>query len=83
MAVADVLRRLAVPVVAAPMAGGASAPALVASVNGAGGLGFLASGYLTARAMTEQIARLQDCRAVRERTRAELEGDILRQAGRG
>ncbi|MGE7436257.1 nitronate monooxygenase [Kitasatospora sp. NPDC001175] len=57
---ADVLGRLAVPVVAAPMAGGASTPALVASVNGAGGLGFLASGYLTARAMTEQIARLRE-----------------------
>lgn len=46
-----------VPVVAAPMAGGASTPELVAAVNGAGGLGFLAAGYKSAEAMVEQIQR--------------------------
>ncbi len=50
------LARLTVPVMAAPMAGGASTPQLVAAVNGAGGLGFLAAGYRSAVAMTEQIA---------------------------
>ncbi|GAA1218754.1 nitronate monooxygenase [Kitasatospora nipponensis] len=44
------------PLIAAPMAGGASTPDLVAAVNAAGGLGFLAAGYRTAAAMTEQIA---------------------------
>lgn len=47
---------LDVPVVAAPMAGGPSTPALVAAVGDAGGLGFLAGGYLTADAFDEQLA---------------------------
>jgi nitronate monooxygenase len=51
---------LDVPVVAAPMAGGASTPELVAAVSGAGGLGFLAAGYKTAGAMAEQIARTRE-----------------------
>ncbi|WP_141923336.1 NAD(P)H-dependent flavin oxidoreductase [Haloactinospora alba] len=46
-----------VPVIAAPMAGGASTPELVASVNAAGGFGFLAAGYKTVQSMTEQIHR--------------------------
>ncbi|MFJ9454790.1 nitronate monooxygenase [Kitasatospora sp. NPDC101447] len=50
------LDELAVPVIAAPMAGGASTPELVAAVNRAGGLGFLAAGYRSAPAMAEQIA---------------------------
>ncbi|WP_030242869.1 nitronate monooxygenase [Streptomyces sp. NRRL S-350] len=50
------LDELAVPVVAAPMAGGPSTPELVAAVNRAGGLGFLAAGYKSAAAMAEQIA---------------------------
>ncbi|RKN10915.1 nitronate monooxygenase [Streptomyces radicis] len=49
--------RIAVPLVAAPMAGGVSTPELVAAVSGAGGLGFLAAGYRTAGAMVEQIGR--------------------------
>lgn len=36
---------LAYPIVAAPMGGGPSTPALAAAVSGAGGLGFLAAGY--------------------------------------
>jgi len=43
------------PVVCAPMAGGPSTPALAAAVSEAGGLGFLAGGYLTAEALREQI----------------------------
>jgi len=44
-----------VPVIAAPMAG-ASTPALAAAVTEAGGLGFLAAGYLTADAMAAEVA---------------------------
>ncbi len=51
---------LALPVIAAPMAGGASTPELVAAVNAAGGLGFLAAGYRTAAVMAEQIARARE-----------------------
>jgi nitronate monooxygenase len=43
------------PVVQAPMAGGVSTPALAAAVSEAGGLGFLAAGYLSADAVREQI----------------------------
>ncbi|WP_344131992.1 nitronate monooxygenase [Saccharopolyspora halophila] len=46
-----------VPVVAAPMAGGGSTPELAAAVSGAGGLGFLAGGYLSGDKLAEQIAR--------------------------
>lgn len=53
----SLLARLGVslPVVAAPMAGGPSTPALVLAAAGAGGLGFLAGGYKTAAALREQI----------------------------
>lgn len=51
----SVLDDLAVPVVAAPMAGGVSTPELVAAVSEAGGLGFLAAGYLPADAVRDQI----------------------------
>ncbi|QBI54467.1 Nitronate monooxygenase [Streptomonospora litoralis] len=53
------LEQLDVPVVAAPMAGGVSTPELAAAVNGAGGLGFLAAGYLAADAMAAQVDRLR------------------------
>ncbi|MFJ9704848.1 nitronate monooxygenase [Streptomyces sp. NPDC101234] len=43
------------PVLAAPMAGGPSSPALVAAAARAGGLGFLAGGYKTAQALAGQI----------------------------
>ena len=49
------LERLAVPVIAAPMAGGASTPRLVAEVGSAGGLGFLAAGHLTVEALAGQL----------------------------
>jgi nitronate monooxygenase len=51
-----VLDRLAVPVVLAPMAGGPSTPALAAAVTEAGGLGFLAAGYLTPERMAADVA---------------------------
>ena len=43
-------------IIAAPMAGGPSTPALCASVTNAGGLGTLAGGYRSAGALAEQIA---------------------------
>jgi nitronate monooxygenase len=49
------IRDLAVPVIAAPMAGGPSTPELAAAATNAGGLGFLASGYLAADAFAERI----------------------------
>jgi nitronate monooxygenase len=52
---ASVLPTLAVPVVAAPMAGGPSTPALVAAVEAAGGLGFLAAGYTSVDAVAREI----------------------------
>ena len=50
------LADLAAPVVGAPMAGGPSGPALAAAVSEAGGLGFLAGGYLTTQKLAEDIA---------------------------
>ena len=42
-----ILERLDHPVVLAPLAGGPSTPELAAAVSNAGGLGFLAFGYLS------------------------------------
>ncbi len=47
------------PIVGAPMAGGPSTPTLTAAVSRAGGLGFLAGGYLTAEALAQQIAEVE------------------------
>ncbi|MCW3820494.1 nitronate monooxygenase [Micromonospora sp. DR5-3] len=47
------------PVLAAPMAGGPSTPALVTAAARANGLGFLAGGYKTADALAEQIAEVR------------------------
>lgn len=49
------LRGLDLPVLAAPMAGGPSTPDLVAAVSAAGGLGFLAAGYLAADTVAGQV----------------------------
>ncbi len=54
------LEELVVPVLAAPMAGGASTPRLVAAVGLAGGLGFLAAGYRSATEAAEEIRRTED-----------------------
>ncbi|MGE6377510.1 nitronate monooxygenase [Peribacillus muralis] len=43
------------PIIQAPMAGGASNPKLAAAVSNAGGVGFLAAGYKTAREMKDEI----------------------------
>jgi nitronate monooxygenase len=53
------VRELAVPVVQAPMAGGISTPALAAAVSDAGGLGFLAAGYLEPEAVAAEVAELR------------------------
>ncbi|ADV68193.1 NAD(P)H-dependent flavin oxidoreductase [Deinococcus maricopensis] len=62
----SVLRRLGarVPVMAAPMAGGPSTPALVAAVGEAGGVGALGGAYLTPAALEAA------CADVRARTSA-------------
>lgn len=49
------LRDIEVPVVAAPMAGGPSTPALAAAVAEAGGLGFLAAGYKSADQVAAEV----------------------------
>jgi nitronate monooxygenase len=53
------LASLPVPVVAAPMAGGPSTPALVSAVSEAGGLGFLAAGYKTADLVAAEIGAVR------------------------
>src|SRR3954447_13400112 len=55
-----VLDELRHPILLAPLAGGASAPELTAAVSEAGGLGFLASGYLTPEALEERIAAVRE-----------------------
>ena len=49
-------RDLSVPILVAPMAGGPSTPELAAAGTNAGGLGFIAAGYLTAEAFAERLA---------------------------
>jgi nitronate monooxygenase len=51
------------PIVAAPMAGGPTTPALVAAVSEAGGLGFLAAGYKSAQAVQAEIAAVRSATA--------------------
>ena len=51
-----VLEGLGVPIVQAPMAGGPSTPALAAAVARAGGLGFLAAGYLDVERLQRDVA---------------------------
>jgi nitronate monooxygenase len=53
------LAGLDVRIVLAPMAGGVSTPGLVKAVGEAGGLGFLAGGYLRPDALREQIAAVR------------------------
>jgi nitronate monooxygenase len=54
-----VLPSLAVPVMAAPMAGGPSTPALVTAVAAAGGLGFLGAGYKPTAAVVAEIEEVR------------------------
>lgn len=55
-----VLDELQHPIVLAPLAGGASTPELTAAVSEAGGLGFLASGYLTPEALEERMGAVRE-----------------------
>lgn len=49
------LADLAVPLVGAPMAGGPGTPELAAAVSNAGGLGFVAAGYLSAQRLADDL----------------------------
>lgn len=51
----DLLANLTLPIVLAPMAGGPSTPELCAAVSNAGGLGFLAAGYLSPEELSARI----------------------------
>ncbi|RAG82666.1 nitronate monooxygenase [Streptacidiphilus pinicola] len=51
--------RLHLPVLAAPMAGGPSTPALVTAAARAGSLGFLAGGYKTPEALAAEMAKVR------------------------
>ena len=50
---------LSVPIVAAPMAGGPTTPELVVAADRAGGIGFLAAGYLSAEALKTKIGAVR------------------------
>ncbi|RDI46231.1 nitronate monooxygenase [Nocardia mexicana] len=52
-----IIDELRTPIVLAPMAGGPSTPELAAAVSAAGGLGFLAAGYLSAGDTADRIVR--------------------------
>jgi nitronate monooxygenase len=54
------LDQLDVPIVQAPLAGGASTPELAAAVAQAGGLGFLAAGYKAPDAVRADVRRLRE-----------------------
>ena len=54
-----VLDAVRVPIVQAPLAGGASTPALTAAVVEAGAFGFVAAGYRTPEALGEDIAAVR------------------------
>jgi nitronate monooxygenase len=51
---------LRVPIVQAPLAGGASTPALTAAVVRAGGLGFVAAGYRTPEGLRDDIGATRE-----------------------
>ena len=70
------LRALSVPVIVAPMAGGPTTPELAAAGTNAGGLGFLAAGYLSADVLAERITAARGTHvgpARREPVRAAVE----------
>jgi nitronate monooxygenase len=52
-----ILDRCDIPIVLAPLAGGPSTPELAAAVSNAGGLGFLAAGYLSAAELADRCGR--------------------------
>ncbi|MGV0722643.1 nitronate monooxygenase [Mycolicibacterium elephantis] len=50
---------LTIPVIAAPMSGGPTTPAMVVSAARAGGLGFVAAGYKTPEALAAEISAVR------------------------
>jgi nitronate monooxygenase len=58
-----ILDQLTSPVVLAPLAGGPSTPELAAAVSNAGGLGFIAAGYLKAADLGSRLARTRELTA--------------------
>lgn len=72
----SILQRLRVPVIAAPMAGGPSAPRLVTAVGQAGGLGFLASGTISAEQLAADLAEMKGDYAVNLFARQEPLADL-------
>jgi nitronate monooxygenase len=58
-----VLYELRAPVVLAPLAGGPFTPALAAAVSEAGGLGFVAAGYLTAAGLGARVRETRELTA--------------------
>lgn len=55
----SILESLELPIIQAPMAGGPSTPALAAAVSQAGGLGFVAAGYLAPDRLAADIAAVR------------------------
>jgi len=55
-----ILDQLGVPIVLAPLAGGPTTPQLAAAVSNAGGLGFLAAGYLSADLLRGKIKQARE-----------------------
>lgn len=55
-----IVDELEAPIVLAPLAGGPSTPELASAASEAGGLGFLASGYLMAEVTAERIAATRE-----------------------
>jgi nitronate monooxygenase len=55
-----ILNELDAPIVLAPLAGGPTTPQLAAAVSNAGGLGFLAAGYLSADLLRGQINQARE-----------------------
>ncbi|MFF0155755.1 nitronate monooxygenase [Micromonospora sp. NPDC005203] len=55
----SLLSTLRHPIIAAPMAGGPSTPALVAAVSAAGGLGFLAAGMIDTERLATDVAQVR------------------------
>ena len=53
------LLKITIPIIQAPMAGGATTPELVAEVSNAGGLGSLGAGYMTADEIKTTIKKIK------------------------
>jgi nitronate monooxygenase len=54
------LLKISLPLIQAPMAGGATTPELVAAVSNAGGLGSLGAGYMTPDEMRRAIKKIRE-----------------------